>query len=273
MVNRNLLRQYELADEEMLLELNAAFDQDVKKEWLPLQEQEFEVNKIITGKVLNVVGEEDRNPTALDRLGSPWDILEPGVYLKPYAACGSTHRSLDALFLLRQRQSFSADEVEEVRCVVPYRVPMILIHDNPRTALEGKFSLQYCLAASLLDGQVGVSEFTDEMVQRPEARRLFPRVKMVVDTEGPGDPRREFADVTVSLSGGRTLHARAESTGPNSRPPMSRPEIEAKFREGAGLALEPADVDRLRQALDRMEELPDLRGAIAIACRLAVPVS
>src|SRR6266849_7731555 len=58
MVNRNLLRQYELADDEMLQELNAAFDQDVSKKWLPDQEQEFEVNKIITGKVLNVVGEE-----------------------------------------------------------------------------------------------------------------------------------------------------------------------------------------------------------------------
>ncbi len=58
MVNRNLLRQYELADDEMLQELNAAFDQDVTKKWLPDQEQEFEVNKIITGKVLNVVGDE-----------------------------------------------------------------------------------------------------------------------------------------------------------------------------------------------------------------------
>src|SRR6266849_1269170 len=58
MVNRNLLRQYELADDEMLQELNAAFDQDVSKKWLPDQEQEFEVNKIITGKVLNVVGDE-----------------------------------------------------------------------------------------------------------------------------------------------------------------------------------------------------------------------
>src|SRR5437870_1590736 len=58
MVNRNLLRQYELADEQMLQELNAAFDQDVSKEWLPLQEQEFEVNKIVNGRVLNVVGDE-----------------------------------------------------------------------------------------------------------------------------------------------------------------------------------------------------------------------
>jgi small subunit ribosomal protein S1 len=58
MVNRNLLRQYELSDAEMQQELNAAFNQDVKKDWLPEEEQEFEVNKIITGKVLNVVGDE-----------------------------------------------------------------------------------------------------------------------------------------------------------------------------------------------------------------------
>src|SRR5207302_2043908 len=58
MVNRNLLRQYDLEDAVMLQELNAAFDQDVTKKWLPDQEQEFEVNKIVTGRVLNVVGEE-----------------------------------------------------------------------------------------------------------------------------------------------------------------------------------------------------------------------
>ncbi len=57
MVNRNLLRQFDLAEDEMRQELEAAFSQDVQ-DWLPAQEQEFEVNKIITGRVLNVVGEE-----------------------------------------------------------------------------------------------------------------------------------------------------------------------------------------------------------------------
>jgi small subunit ribosomal protein S1 len=58
MVNKNLLREYELSDEEMEQELKAAFNQDLSKAWLPDQEQEFEVNKIITGRVINVVGEE-----------------------------------------------------------------------------------------------------------------------------------------------------------------------------------------------------------------------
>ncbi|MBM4067743.1 MAG: 30S ribosomal protein S1 [Planctomycetes bacterium] len=51
MVNRNLLRQFDLSEDE----LDAAFTQE---SWLPPEEQEFEVNKIVKGKVLNVVGDE-----------------------------------------------------------------------------------------------------------------------------------------------------------------------------------------------------------------------
>jgi small subunit ribosomal protein S1 len=62
MVNRNLLRQFDLAEDEMRQELEAAFTREDRQQdlqdWLPAQEQEFEVNKIITGRVLNVVGDE-----------------------------------------------------------------------------------------------------------------------------------------------------------------------------------------------------------------------
>jgi small subunit ribosomal protein S1 len=55
MVNRNLLRQFELPEDELQKELSAAFQEP---EWLPAEEQNFEVNKIVTGRVLNVVGDE-----------------------------------------------------------------------------------------------------------------------------------------------------------------------------------------------------------------------
>lgn len=57
MVNRNLLRQFDLPEETLQQELNAAFDND-QAAWLPAQEQEFEVNKIVTGRVLHVVGDD-----------------------------------------------------------------------------------------------------------------------------------------------------------------------------------------------------------------------
>src|SRR5580692_3557871 len=63
MVNRNLLRQYDLPESELQQELAAAFNQDVfpsgdGADWLPQDDQVFEVNKIVNGRVLNVVGDE-----------------------------------------------------------------------------------------------------------------------------------------------------------------------------------------------------------------------
>jgi small subunit ribosomal protein S1 len=60
MVNRNLLRQFDLPDNELQQELAAVFEQpDIENgSWLPAQEQEFEVNKIVTGRVLHVLDDE-----------------------------------------------------------------------------------------------------------------------------------------------------------------------------------------------------------------------
>jgi small subunit ribosomal protein S1 len=57
MVNRNLLRQYELSEDELQQQLNDAFNQDTQ-DWLPAEEQQFEVNKIVNGRVLHVTGDE-----------------------------------------------------------------------------------------------------------------------------------------------------------------------------------------------------------------------
>src|SRR5437870_522951 len=62
MVNRNLLRQYDLPELELQEELEAAFQQDETgvgiDAWLPPEEQQFEVNKIVKGRVLNIIGDE-----------------------------------------------------------------------------------------------------------------------------------------------------------------------------------------------------------------------
>ena len=57
MVNRNLLRQFDLNEEDFSKELSDAFS-DNSADWLPNQETEFDANKIVNGRVLNVVGDE-----------------------------------------------------------------------------------------------------------------------------------------------------------------------------------------------------------------------
>jgi len=57
MVNRNLLREYDPPEGELQQELSDVFQQE-DRDWLPPEEQQFEPNKLLTGRVLNVVGDE-----------------------------------------------------------------------------------------------------------------------------------------------------------------------------------------------------------------------
>lgn len=53
MVNRNLLRQFDVPEEELEQEFHEAFDS-----WIGDDNQDYQVNNIVKGKVLNIVGDE-----------------------------------------------------------------------------------------------------------------------------------------------------------------------------------------------------------------------
>src|SRR5947209_16732911 len=57
MVNRNLLREYELPEDQLREELDAVFNREVD-DWLPAEGQDFQENRIVTGRVLRVTGDE-----------------------------------------------------------------------------------------------------------------------------------------------------------------------------------------------------------------------
>src|SRR5947209_10519904 len=62
MANRKLLREFELPDTELQNELHSVFDDDQigssVEDWLHDERQEFEVNKIVTGRVAHIVGDD-----------------------------------------------------------------------------------------------------------------------------------------------------------------------------------------------------------------------
>ncbi|HWY85738.1 MAG TPA: 30S ribosomal protein S1 [Gemmataceae bacterium] len=57
MVNRNLLRQFDLSADDLKKELDDAFSQEVG-DWLPAEEQEFRDNRVVTGKVRKVTSDD-----------------------------------------------------------------------------------------------------------------------------------------------------------------------------------------------------------------------
>ena len=108
-----------------------------------------------------VLGAGDLRLEHLATLGRPWKILTTGVAVKPYPSCACTHSIIDGARELRERHRLRPDDIREVTVGVHASVPNILIHDRPRTGLEGKFSGVFAAAAALVEEHLGLQTFTD----------------------------------------------------------------------------------------------------------------
>src|SRR5690606_28026952 len=138
------------------------------------------------------------HPDALDDLGRSWALLDPAPTLKKYPSCYATHRPIDADLRLPAEHNLTPADVVAVIDRAPTFGLTPLIHHDPKTGLQGKFSLEYVVAAALLDGEITLGSFTDEAVNRPEIRALMPLL------DAKEDPRCRPEDPTAADSSAGT---------------------------------------------------------------------
>ena len=77
--------------------------------------------------------------------GKTWCIVSPGMAIKPYPCCRSTHSSIDASLYLRNTEGVDASQVVKTICKTsPQHTKLARFH-KPKTAYEGKFSIPWSL--------------------------------------------------------------------------------------------------------------------------------
>jgi 2-methylcitrate dehydratase PrpD len=195
------------------------------------------------------------------RLGNPFELLATGVAIKQYPCCAFTHRALDGMLSLVQQHQLCAADVVGVECRVGRPTMEVLIHTRPQTGLEGKFSMQYCLAAALLDQRIGLLSFSDEKVRRPAAQQLFERVTMTLhpeaqrdDTSGEGLP----VTVMVMLRDGRMLSVQIQHPKGHPANPLTAVALQDKFEDCAYGVLERHDLRQVIELVQALEQLDDI---------------
>lgn len=193
--------------------------------------------------------------------GKPFDLVEPGVAIKQYPCCGSTHSAIDALLSLVRRYDLNA---EDVVCVEAALHPRRLVHTNrsqPKTGLEAKFSLQYCLARALLEGKVVLGHFRDDSIHEPQVRKTMEKIKVAPHPAMDWKSTEHFgAEVSVELRSGEKLKAyqeRALGRGPEI--PLPEPLLHAKFIDCWTQALSRTAGQELMDKVQALERLPDTR--------------
>jgi 2-methylcitrate dehydratase PrpD len=196
----------------------------------------------------------------LENWAAPLDVLAPGIGLKQYPCCASTHSAIDATLVLRERHHLTPERVKKIESIT--HVPA-LAHTNrpdPKTALDAKFSVQYCVARALMHGTVTFDHFADSALMQPELRALLARVEARPHDQLPKDMGDHYQGiVNITTTDGQQFSARVDQPlrGPQNLVPPDR--LESKFKDCAALALRPDAVPRLYEQLRAFESLATVR--------------
>ncbi|MBI3042126.1 MAG: MmgE/PrpD family protein [Betaproteobacteria bacterium] len=192
-------------------------------------------------------------------LGRPWEILEPGIYVKRWPCCYSGHRTIGGLFELIERHRLQADEMEEVAIGFLPGGDTALVSRDPRTGLEGKFSVEYMVAALLLDGRLVLETFTDAMVRRPQARALMRKVRRYpIADDKLYSGISGHNDLAVRTPRGN-FEARIDRVPGSPAWPLTERDRAAKFMDCATRVLGEAGAKRLLALAQRCRALADIR--------------
>jgi 2-methylcitrate dehydratase PrpD len=206
-----------------------------------------------------------------DGLGRDWAIQQ--LMFKAYP-CGSINQPyMDCAARIRTRPGFDPAAIQAVVCRTAegpiHRLWEPLAEKRrPTTPYGAKFSLPYCIALVLLEGQAGVEGFSETHTRDPRILALAGKVRYVVDPTLPY-PQRFTGHVRVELADGRVLEDTQDAPRGGPEHPLAVEELEAKFRANAARALPRAQVDLLADRLLSIERAEDVAPAAAALRRAA----
>jgi 2-methylcitrate dehydratase PrpD len=187
-------------------------------------------------------------------LGEKFEIMKN--IFKIHASCGHTHGAIDAALLMRDKYNIKPDNIDRI-VVETYPVAVEVVGNSyePKTAFEAKFSLPYCLAAALVYGKVGLTEFSQEKLSDPRVRKLSKKVSVVVDPKYTNVPLGCAKVTLYTLNEKFTCHVDVPRGYPEN--PVTREELERKF---VNLALHVFPKDRVKKIVDVVNSLETLYG-------------
>jgi 2-methylcitrate dehydratase PrpD len=170
-------------------------------------------------------------------LGVEWDLAE-SLRIKPFASCTATHSGLEAMLRLRQRENISADDVDAIECDLR---PYPLVRARPTRGYEGRFSMPFCLAMTLVHGTVKPNDFVNERLQDPRIQNLIQRTSHVKEEV-----------LTVILKNGKKY---SEPFQPIANF-TEWPPVREKFMQSVSGAFSQRQAEQIVDRVGHLEELP-----------------
>lgn len=206
------------------------------------------------------------NPQA--NLSALTEDLTPGHYqimsnsFKPYACCRHIHSAVYGMLLLKEEASLTPEQIVKITDYTYQVAKDTASNPAPPTDYAFKFSIEYCLAAALLYGELLEDSFSREKTHSPAAQELMGRVEVVVDPElqeaHKKNPTRWAHTLEVLTDDGRTLRKSVAYPPGDFQNPFSWETACRKFLNITSGKIPQEQAERLMENIRGLDKLSDV---------------
>ena len=168
------------------------------------------------------------------KFGKTWVMT--GLTFKPYATGTMNQPYIDCALRLAKK-GFAAEEVAEVLCdtaegYVHRLWEPLAAKQRPANDYAAKFSTPFNVAVAFVTGGAGFEAFSERTVRDERILGLAGKVRYRVDPDNPY-PTSYTGHVKMTLKDGRVFEERQPHIRGGAHEPLSRAELEQKFRGNA----------------------------------------
>ena len=191
-----------------------------------------------------------------DNWADPLEVVEPSIGIKHYPCCGSVMPVMDLAIQMRSEHNLNPEDIVRVEPQTHERRLLHTTRPNPRSALDAKFSVEYCTARALLDGTIVFEQFENDAHLDAGVQAFMKKIEAVPHT----DDNHYGAHLIITLKDGTVLKSytsKAKGRGPDH--PLSQDELETKFINCAQRALPLEQIELLYSACQDFEAITNIR--------------
>ncbi len=191
-------------------------------------------------------------------LGANFEILR--CYFKLYSCCRHIHPTIDAVMYLVRKYEVTPEDIERI-IVRTYSTAAELtgFDYKPKTISTAKFSLPFCVATSIIKGNLDPSVFTEENINDPYILSLAKRVRVEVDKELDSQvPLKRGSVVKIYKKDGTVLEHRVENPAGEPENPVSDKVLLDKFMRNTSNILSEEGAKKVASLVMSLEEISDI---------------
>ena len=207
------------------------------------------------GGLYNTYSNGGRPDAVAAELGTRWELESIGLRLWPSAS--TIQGFITAMFDLVEEHRVAPDTVERLRvCMSKTAVDMHGIFPRYKGKFEALLSTHYAAAAVLHDRALTLEQFEPARYNDPKLSRFAAeKVDVVIDPALSGVQ----AVVEARLAGGATIAVRCNHPRGAPENPLTRAQIEEKFRTYGRARLSASRIDEIIGAVSALEDVESTR--------------